>query len=87
MEIYRTKNLFVAAYLMASSKVRFLGLETLDQRTKLFTFTPFATAQEFENDYFSGGALPVKHIFAEYNTLKDLLFQRETNGESYGGIK
>jgi len=83
MEIYKTKNLFVAAYLMASGKVRFFGLQTLDKNTKLFTFTPFETSRTLEAEYFSGGSLPVKHIFAEYNTLKDLLFQRESNGEKY----
>lgn len=83
MEIYKTKNLFVAAYLMASGKVRFLGLQELDSKTKLFTFTPFDLARTLEAEYFSGGSLPVKHIFAEYNTLKDLLFQRETNGARY----
>jgi len=87
MNIYRTKNLFVAAYLLASGKVKFLGLESLDSRTKLFTFSPPNVAQVLEAEYFSGGALPVKHIFAEYNTLKDLLFQRETNGVNYGSIK
>ena len=84
MDIYKTKNLFIAAYLMASGKVRFLGLESLDNRTKLFTFTPSDIARVLEADYFSGGSLPVKLIFAEYNTLKDLLFQRESNGVTYG---
>lgn len=84
MEIYRTKNLFIATYLLASGKVQFLGLEFLDSKTKLFTFSPLEMAKKLESEYFSGGSLPVKTIFAEYNTLKDLLFQRESNGGSYG---
>lgn len=87
MDIYKTKNLFITAYLMASGKVRFLGLETLDNKTKLFTFTPSDIARTLEAEYFSGGSLPVKHIFAEYNTLKDLLFQRESNGVTYGNTR
>lgn len=85
MEKYSTKNLFIATYLLASGKVEFQGLETLDQKTKLFVFTPYETAKQLEREYFSGGALPVKAVFAEYNTLKDLLFARETNGgNNYG---
>ncbi len=85
MEKYTTKNLFIATYLLASGKVEFQGLETLDHKTKLFVFTPYEAAKELEREYFSGGALPVKTVFAEYNTLKDLLFARETNGgNNYG---
>lgn len=65
---------------MASGQVKFLGLEVLDTKTKLFTFFPVEDAQKLETEYFSGGQLPVKTVFAEYNSLKDLLFQRETNG-------
>lgn len=83
MDTFKTKNLFIATYLMASGKVKFLGLETLDFKTKLFKFSPVDVAQQLEADYFSGGSLPVKTVFAEYNTLKDLLFQRESNGGSY----
>lgn len=85
MDIFKTKNLFIATYLMTSGKVKFLGLENLDANTKLFTFSPANTARQLESEYFSGGSLPVKLVFAEYNTLKDLLFQREPNGgRSYG---
>ncbi len=88
METYKTKNLFIATYLMASGQVRFLGLEVLDSKTKLFLFSPLTTAQKLEADYFSGGLLSVKSVFSEYNNLKDLLFQRETNGEKdYGKYK
>lgn len=80
MEIFKTKSLFIATYILASRKIKFLGLETLDSKTKLFTFSPINVAQELETEYFSGGQLPVKDVFAEYNNLKDLLFQRETNG-------
>lgn len=71
---------------MASGKVKFHGFETLDFKTKLFTFSPVDIAQKLEAEYFSGGALPVKVVFAEYNTLKDLLFDRESNGGYYGKI-
>lgn len=81
-ETYSTKNLFVATYLMASGRVEFKGLETLDSKTKLFLFSPLVEAQKLETEYFSGGSLPAKSLFAEYNTLKDLLFQKETNGEN-----
>lgn len=86
MDIFKTKNLFVASYLMASGKVRFLGLESLDYKTKLFTFSPEPIATELENEYFSGGQLSVKTVFSEYNSLKDMLFdrERETNGGTYG---
>ena len=80
MDIYKTKNLFVASYILCCARVRFLGLEVLDSKTKLFTFTPADVATELEAEYFSGGQLPVKVVFAEYNNLKDMLFQRETNG-------
>lgn len=80
IEKYTTKNLFIATYLLASGQVFFEGLETLDHKTKLFVFTPYEKAKELEREYFSGGALPIKTIFAEYNTLKDMLFDRETNG-------
>jgi len=83
MDIFRTKNLFVASYLLASGRVRFLGVEPLDNKTKLFRFTPLVLAQKLVSEYFTGGALPVKTVFSEYNTLKDLLFQREPNGETY----
>ena len=85
---YKTKNLFVATFLLASGKVTFLGLEVLDSKTKLFLFSPLAVAQKLEADYFSGGLLSVKTVFSEYNNLKDLLFQREPNGEKeYGQYK
>lgn len=83
IEKFTTKNLFIATYLLASGKVTLQGLQILDAKTKLFVFTPFERARELEQEYFSGGALPVKTIFAEYNTLKDMLFDRETNGEKY----
>ena len=83
MSIFKTKNLFLATYLLASAKVRFIGLEELDVTTKLFIFSPAKVAQELEIEYLSGGQLPVKNVFAEYNTLKDLLFQRETSGGSH----
>lgn len=78
---YFTKNLFVATYLLASGQVTFLGLQELDYKTKLFVFTPVETSQKLETEYFSGVALSAKSLFSEYNLLKDLLFQRETNGE------
>lgn len=85
MDKYTTKNLFIATYLLTSGKVKFLGLETLDYKTKLFIFTPLVLARELEAEYFSGGSLPAKNLFAEYNVLKDVLFQREPNGEKdYG---
>lgn len=87
MEKYSTKNLFIATYLLASGKVDFQGLEVLDPKTKLFVFTPYEIAKQLEQEYFRGGALSVKAVFAEYNTLKDLLFARETNGErDYGKL-
>lgn len=86
MDIFKTKNLFVASYILSSARVRFLGLEVLDSKTKLFTFSPADVATELESEYFSGGKLPVKTVFAEYNNLKDMLFDRngETNGGKYG---
>lgn len=74
MEIYKTKNLFVASFLQASGRVKFLGLEVLDYKTKLFKFTPADIALALETEYFSGGQLPIKTVFAEYNSLKDILF-------------
>lgn len=82
-EDYLTKNLFVAAFLLASGEVKFLGLQTLDHKTKLFKFTPIERAEALEAAYFQGEALPVKTVFAEYNSLKDLLFERDPNGEKY----
>lgn len=81
--LYKCKNLFVATYLAASGKVQLVGLETLDYKTKLFLFSPAEIASCLESEYFSGGSLPAKTIFSEYNNLKDLLFQRESNGENY----
>ena len=78
---YSTKNLFVASFLMASGEVQFNGLQRLDPKTKLFLFSPTEKAEELEAIYFSGGSVSSKLLFAEYNNLKDLLFQRETNGE------
>ena len=84
-DFFKTKNLFVATFLMASRKVVFEGLQTLDQKTKLFCFSPKEKAEKLEIAYFRGGKLSVKTVFSEYNGLKDLLFQRTTNGEiNYG---
>lgn len=80
IDIYRTRNLFIATYLNVSGKVKFLGLETVDNKTKLFLYSPLAAAKELETDYFAGGQMPVKTVFAEYNNLKDMLFNRESNG-------
>lgn len=80
---YFTKNLFVATFLLASGEVKFLGLRRLDHKTRLFRFTPKEKADELEAAYFQGEALPVKTVFAEYNSLKDLLFERDPNGEKY----
>lgn len=76
-KFYTTKNLFIASYLMASGKVSFEGLKAIDFKTKLFLFSPSGLAQDLEAEYFSGGSLPAKTLFSEYNSLKDLLFQRE----------
>ncbi len=76
MDIWKTKNLFIASYLQASGKVQFLGLEVLDHKTKLFKFTPGFLASQLEAEYLSGGSLPTKTVFAEYNSLKDILFDR-----------
>lgn len=86
-DVFQTKNLFVATYLMVSGEVDFEGLQTLDFKTKLFCFSPKEKAKELEIAYFRGGKLSVKNVFAEYNTLKDMLFQRVTNGGNYGGFK
>ena len=83
-QTYKTKNLFVATYLMASSQVRFLGTEDFDYKSKQFLFTPLDKAKALEVEYFAGGSLPAKLLFAEYNSLKDILFQKETNRERYG---
>lgn len=80
-QTYETKNLFIASFLMASQRVDFAGLRDLDYKTKLFTFSPASLARELEADYFSGKPLPAKTLFAEYNTLKDLLFQRDSYEE------
>jgi hypothetical protein len=80
---YETKNLFIATYLMVTNQVQFLGLRQLDSKTKLFVFSPANLANQLEAEYFSGASSPAKLLFAEYNNLKDLLFQREANGEKY----
>lgn len=85
---YRTKNLFVASYLICTNKINFVGIETLDKSTKLFVFSPKETAQQLVTEYFSGGQISAKTLFAEYNNLKDMLFQRDPNGETtYGEYK
>ena len=80
---YQTKNLFVASYLICSNRVDFSGVKTLDKKTKLFVFSPYNIARQLEVEYFSGGLLPAKALFAEYNNLKDMLFQRDPTGETY----
>ena len=81
---YQTKNLFVASYILASRKIQFLGTKVLDSKTKLFVFCSPEIARELETDYFSGGTVAAKNLFAEYNSLKDLLFQRDPNrGKAY----
>lgn len=84
MDIYRTKNLFVATFLLCHKKVKFNGTQELDSRTKLFCFTPKEIAERLEAGYFTGATVAAKDLFNNYNTLKDLLFQRETNGGHYG---
>jgi hypothetical protein len=71
---YQTKNLFVASFIMASEKVKFVGFKILDYKTKLFCFSPLKEAERLETEYFSGATLPAKTLFAEYNRLKDMLF-------------
>jgi hypothetical protein len=83
-KIYKTKNLFIATYLLASGEVDFNGVEKLDYKTKLFRFSPIDKARELEAAYFTGGRLPAKTLFNEYNTLKDLLFQGEPNEKQNG---
>ena len=78
---FQTKNLFVATFLLASGQVEFRGLKKLDYKTRLFCFSPKKKAEELEIAYFSGAKLSVKQVFAEYNALKDMLFQREPNGD------
>lgn len=79
-EYFSTKNLYTAAYLLASGAVTFQGFKQLDYKTKLFLFSPLQKAIELEREYYSGGALPAKTLFAEYNTAKDMLFDK-TNGD------
>lgn len=74
-----TKNLFIATFLLCHQEVSFTGTSSLDKHTKLFGFTPENIAREIEASYFRGGMAPAKDLFGNYNTLKDLLFQREPN--------
>lgn len=87
MDIYKTKNLFIATFLLCHKELEFHGATQLDSKTKFFCFTPKETATQLENAYFSGASVPAKDLFNNYNTLKDLLFQRESNGEEYGNTR
>lgn len=84
MEIFYTKNLFIATFLLCHPEITFIGTKQLDVQTKLFKFTPKEKAEELEGEYFRGARVSAKDLFNNYNTLKDLLFQRETNGGDYG---
>lgn len=81
MEEYTTKNLFIATFLLCHTGIKLIGTKELNPKTKLFCFTPKTLAEKLENDYFSGSSARAKDLFNNYNTLKDLLFQRETNGK------
>lgn len=64
---YSTKNLFIASFIIASGKVKFVGLKTLDYKTKLFYFLPLKEAERLEVEYFSGGS-PGKDAFCRLGT-------------------
>lgn len=78
-ETYTTRNLFVATFLLCQRNISFVGTKQLDVKTKLFCFLPKQAAEELETQYFAGGKVSAKDLFNNYNTLKDLLFQRESN--------
>jgi hypothetical protein len=78
-KLYKTKNIFIASFILATHQVEFLGLETLDSKTKLFTFNPYDVAYKLENEYLSGEGISAKDLFAEYNNLRSLIFDKDKN--------
>lgn len=75
IELFKTKDLFSATYILSSGQTEFYGLETLeDGRTKLFLFTPYEIAQKLENEYYAGGSRAAKLLFLSYKELRTQLF-------------
>lgn len=73
-DVYKTRSLYIAAYIKVKKEAKFLGLDALDERIKLFLFTPFGLAKRTEQEYYDNGAVSAFELFREYNTLKDMLF-------------
>ena len=73
-DVYKTRSLYVAAYIRVKKEAEFLGLRALDERIKLFLFAPFTLAKRTEQEYYDNGAVSAFELFKEYNVLKDMLF-------------
>lgn len=73
---YKTKNLYIAAYLYAS------GLQLVNTEKEFneifFLFSPKNQAEELVDKYFKDQAsINPRELFARFNDLKDLIFSKK----------
>lgn len=75
--IYRTKNLNLASYLLASAKVNLLSIDKSNTHEIEFIFSHKDVCEQLETQYWQNTALiNPKQLLYALNELKDQMFNR-----------
>jgi hypothetical protein len=75
--IYKTKNLNFASYLVASGKVQLIRLDKSSSREICFLFSPKDICEHLEKQYWQDKALiNPKALLYALNGLKDQMFNQ-----------
>lgn len=75
VENFKTKEMFVAAFLLCKGSVRYLGLERIDARSYYFVFSPHDKCQKLATDFLSGNGLVRARAYADaVRRAKELVF-------------
>lgn len=72
---YKTKSLIIGAYLQATKKVKFAGINKANPREAIFLFENPKLCESLVNDYWLDKALvSPKELNNKLSELKDLIF-------------
>ncbi len=80
-EVYKTTSLNVASYIIASQKVKFIGLNKLNPKEIIFIFNNLLACQKLEDEYWKDQAQTnPKKLFYAFNELRDMMFGHKQGG-------
>lgn len=77
-DCFRTRDLSTAALELATDGIHFEGLESFDQRSKYFLFSPKLKAERLAMDFIAGRVTINARLYADaMKRAKDVLFDSE----------